>query len=273
MATQSRGHGTRARRNRSPADPNYCVVVAISHVCNSCGLDLVRTLPRRDPSLNLPIVVCPGCAHAVVRRRHPIHGFWRAARRMDTALSILLVQGLIALGLLSFIGAMTARLAEAAAERQESAPGFVIGAFGDRDAETRLGNHVIRHDDGWDVAILMTALVSAIAGLWLTATLAHLPLWKRWLGWGALLVGCVSLGWVGWAYDTAVALLIGEPGLAGGVDARLWLLRVQLLLGAVGVMLAASPLGLPIRWVLSRARGSMWRRQLRRARYSRGRDA
>lgn len=59
-----------------------------AHICGQCGKDLspIRAVP--DPHYALPIVVCPGCCYAVVRRpwlggasrrtRSRILGAWRA---------------------------------------------------------------------------------------------------------------------------------------------------------------------------------------------------
>ncbi len=50
--------------------------MAISHVCLSCGLDLARVRARLEPRYALPIVVCPDCGWAAVRRK-PRRSFGR----------------------------------------------------------------------------------------------------------------------------------------------------------------------------------------------------
>lgn len=66
----------------------------ISHTCPNCCAELgaIRALP--DPVYGLRVVVCPGCATACVRTKHPEARFWRDRRRRRSAihrLSITLV--------------------------------------------------------------------------------------------------------------------------------------------------------------------------------------
>ena len=126
--------------------------------------------------------------------------------------------------------------------------------------------------DGRDAAIIMAAMFSAIAGVWLTMTLKHLPFFRRWAVWTGLALCLVSLNWVRWAYGAGIATMIGKPALAPETGAAMWLIQLSMLGGCVAVMLIASPLGWPARLIVGLLRGSMWRRQLKRARYSRGRD-
>lgn len=55
--------------------------MARSHTCPACTSELgkIRALP--DPIYALPIVVCPTCATACVRRKHTDIEFWRTVRR------------------------------------------------------------------------------------------------------------------------------------------------------------------------------------------------
>jgi len=248
--------------------------VPISHVCNSCGFDLARVLPVRDATLRLPVVVCPTCAHASVRRRHPIHAFWRKARRVDAALSILVVQCLFAAALLGTTVGMIYGLGEMAQDRGESMLAFIANAF---DNETRVehrNGRIIRHDDGRDAAVVATGVFSALCGVWVTAALGHLRFWRRWATWAVILLALVSFSWIVWLYEASLELL--NPNAPVGLaspGAEQWYGRLLLLTGCLVVMLIVSPIGLPVRWLIGVVRGAMWRRQLRRARYSRGRDA
>jgi len=232
--------------------------------------------PFVDPSLNLSIVVCPECAHASVRRKHPISLFWSKARRIDTALSIILVQTILAGILIGLITGMIWALADTAIMYDQSAIDFAIGAFTYDDIETASGTVIVRQRDGLDIALLVTAALCAIAGVWLTATFAHHRFAKRWLCGVAALFVCVSLNWIGWGYQSLFASITSQPSLHGAVrfddQFNAWIIRIALLLGCVVVMLAALPIGLPARWVLRIFRGALWRKQLRRARYAKGRD-
>jgi hypothetical protein len=73
--------------------------MSLAHVCLGCGFDLARQRPRNEPYYGLPLIVCPRCATASVRRKHPIAVRWRQVRRVDWALSILLVKLLCALAI------------------------------------------------------------------------------------------------------------------------------------------------------------------------------
>lgn len=53
----------------------------IAHGCRGCGEELARVCPQHDPALGLSVVVCPRCASADVRRRHPLIAGRRTARR------------------------------------------------------------------------------------------------------------------------------------------------------------------------------------------------
>ena len=69
--------------------------MAIAHVCLGCGADLARTHVIRDPHYRLPIVICPDCGEACVRRVDPILQRWRAFQPIALALCALFVQVLI----------------------------------------------------------------------------------------------------------------------------------------------------------------------------------
>ncbi|MCZ6851559.1 MAG: hypothetical protein O7F17_07955, partial [Planctomycetota bacterium] len=66
--------------------------MAIAHVCMQCGMALTRLRPSRDPHYRLPMVTCPTCGQASVRRRHPIQQRWRAFTRAQTSVCALLLQ-------------------------------------------------------------------------------------------------------------------------------------------------------------------------------------
>jgi hypothetical protein len=68
--------------------------VARSHVCIACGHDLARLHAPPDPHYGLPVVVCPGCALACIRRPYTGVALWRSAmrvRRMVVRLFVRLV--------------------------------------------------------------------------------------------------------------------------------------------------------------------------------------
>ena len=60
--------------------------MAIAHSCLGCGLDLARVRTIRDMHYGLPLVICPGCSTAAIRRRHPLQRLWRSFIRTEKSL-------------------------------------------------------------------------------------------------------------------------------------------------------------------------------------------
>lgn len=63
----------------------------ISHTCPSCCRELghIRAIP--DPHYALGVVVCPRCANATVRTRHPDRVYWQHVRRLRKSLQQLVL--------------------------------------------------------------------------------------------------------------------------------------------------------------------------------------
>src|SRR5262245_27090216 len=81
--------------------------MAAAHVCMTCGLDLARVRVQRDPHYHLPLVICPQCRSASVRRRHPIISRFRQARRVALPFIVVAIQ-LPLIGLFGFLNLMAA---------------------------------------------------------------------------------------------------------------------------------------------------------------------
>jgi hypothetical protein len=62
------------------------VLMPISHTCPCCCRELghIRAVP--DPHYALGVVVCPRCAYASVRTRHPDRVYWQHIRRLRKSL-------------------------------------------------------------------------------------------------------------------------------------------------------------------------------------------
>lgn len=178
--------------------------MAISHVCLSCGLDLARVRARLDPHYALPIVVCPDCGRAAVRRKHRIG---RRTLKLLASLVALIVQaGLAAAGVFGLtvvsheLGGMLARGGLGALPREE--------------------------------IILRLAACAAFAvalGAWLTAGLGHcrrLRTWLVFLGAGAVMVSLVPLfdalpEWLPERYAMlALVMAVATAGIPVGMLAR-----------------------------------------------------
>lgn len=229
--------------------------MAAAHVCMTCGLDLARLRVRRDQHYGLPLVICPSCATAAVRRKHPLLARYRQARRAGLALFVIAFQ----LGLVALFTFVNTFAAIAIALILLDVPDF-------RDeAEIR-----------W-VTILSMAVFPPILGTWLTISFRHLKRWRVWLGWFVFMLVPIALfgwglaasdefviapdvfghdGWRGWAtiaLSTAIFAVIGAAPLAG-------------------MMIVATPgmlIGRALLWVDARVRQALWRFRLRNARRQR----
>ena len=143
--------------------------MAISHVCLSCGLDLARVRALLESHYALPVVVCPDCGWAAVRRKHK---GWRSLYHLLVSLLTLIAQlGMLAAGLggLVFI---SIEMGEVLAD----------GTFG-----AVPGNEVI-------FRLAICAAFAVALGTWLTAGFGHVRRTTTWLVFCSLGVVLVSLG-------------------------------------------------------------------------------
>lgn len=158
-----------------------------NHPCASCGLELRRIAAPPDPVYGLPVVVCPRCGAAVVRRKHRTRP--RSARlRLWRTLSALLTRAVAALivtaamlpvvGLVSdagtepTLGAALDRIAGPLADPRSSESdrtGFIVmwvvllglGALGGT-----LASLLLPHLRAWGVALVLLAWVAAVFTGW-----------------------------------------------------------------------------------------------------------
>ncbi len=134
--------------------------MAIAHICMSCGFDLARIRPVREPHYGLMIVRCPRCTRAAVRQLHPLLRRWKQIRRVDWSLTMIVLQLVIAgvVGLLTLV----------------NVPAIVTEVI--PNIPNRI-NHVLVY---W--LSLAACGLAACTGAWLTAGFSHLRIWKVWLG-------------------------------------------------------------------------------------------
>lgn len=143
---------------------NNCM--AIAHICLNCAKDLARQPAIIDPLYSLPLVICPDCNKASVRRPNHYSAKYKSLLRIFTVFTTLLVQALF---IIALVGASVGWV-------------FLIGdiVISMTDAEhTQLSNTNV---------IVAFALTSIATGAWLTAGLSHIPKLKAWIGWSVLLV-------------------------------------------------------------------------------------
>lgn len=140
--------------------------MAIAHICLNCAKDLARQPAIVDPLYSLPLVICPDCNKASVRRPNYYSAKYKSLLRIITVFSALLFQTLC---IFALAGATVACV-------------FLIGdiVFLMTDAEpSRLSVTNV---------IIAVSLTSIATGAWLTAGFSHIPKLKVWIGWSVFLV-------------------------------------------------------------------------------------
>jgi hypothetical protein len=225
--------------------------MAIAHICLACGWDLARVRVQTEPHYGLPIVICPRCDAVSVRRVHPIWKTWKTLRRIDWALTVLLAQIVLALGLTAanLVGAVSLA---AALHR-------LIGTGAGRDI--------------WWFLLVPTLVIAPITGAWLTAGFSHLKANRVWLGWVMWLL-IVSFGALVVALavdDEFAAKFRVETGLSTLGEmvtitalAGTALLAVMTLCAVPGILIGRGVL-----WSLAHLRAAQWRWRRRMARRAR----
>lgn len=219
----------------------------IAHTCACCGLDLSRERAPADPIYGLPIVVCPRCAQAVVRRRHPVQ-----ARSRQISANIQSIMGLAvrvagSLGLAGAIIGLSVLVEDAhfRAMRRDISPlldeMFIVGGC------------------------LWLAVAGAI-GVWLGAMFAHwraLPLVAAWLAGLFVLVAIPGLAGViedlveDRARGSVWEALVGPGG---------WIRESQRVLLLLGASVVPLFVGYPWGRLIERSAGRVRRRRMWRRR-------
>ncbi len=225
--------------------------MAIAHVCLGCGADLARIRVIRDPHYRLPIVICPDCGEACVRRVDPILQRWRTFQPLAAALCALFVQVLIV-----FL------LAPATA--------LVIDAVPDLFPVRISGNVFDLLYNQPITAMVVGVTLPVLTGIWMATGLGH---WRPWLAravWGLLIAGLLSWDMLWRAFET-----IGNRlGIVSGVGAEAhlqlafydWILRVFILFVFLMLTFGGSPLGAVLLKIHARRRTRRWNRRRARLR-------
>lgn len=225
--------------------------MAIAHVCLGCGADLARIHVIRDPHYHLPIVICPGCGEACVRRVDPILRRWRAFQPAAAALCALLVQLLIVL----LLATVTA---------------YVVNAVPDIFPVRISGNVLDLLYDQSIAAMVVGVTLPLLTGIWMTTGLGH---WRPWLAravWGLLIAGLLSWDVLRLASETIGNELGIVSGVGTGAHLKLafydWILRVLVLFVFLMMTFAGSPLGAVLLKIHAQRQNRRWSRRRARLR-------
>ncbi len=215
----------------------------LPHFCEHCGFDLTRVRPQRDPVYQLPLVFCPHCETACVRRRHPLNRRWRQIRRALASCWVLAWQLLLLWSLPGALVALALLLAELRAEGELHARS--MGAM---------------------FSLGMSVGLSIFAGMWLTLGFAHWRRWVVWLTWSGVL-SLVMLGShvaIAGAHHSVGSL--SELLTAALAEHEEFLHRFAGLGGLTLVTGLVMLFARPLRGLWTRHRWRRWRARLRRAR-------
>ena len=230
--------------------------MAIAHVCLGCGVDLARVRARIEPIYRLPLVTCPRCGLHAVRRRHPIWHTYRTLLRIDAALTVLFIQTVLLVGLLiaNVCGAL--------------AVGEVIDGMMQRQK---------LQDDEIAILVVFGLFAPILAGVWLTAGLAHWDRMAAWSGFFGIVAAILFTALIGVvlvpALESQGALDWLVPVLYVMHPPRQWMEALEfvgtglLLLPALSVMaVVGMPIGARLRRLGPLVRSKRWRWRRRRQR-------
>jgi len=217
--------------------------VRIAHTCFECGSDLTRLPAPLDPQYRLPIVVCPGCRTAAVRRVHPTMVWARWLRRAAFAAFMLASRGVSTLLVAAVIVALT-----------NSAWSML--------RELSLG--VERLDQVVAVTLLLWLLASLLGGLWMGLLFCHWNFVQIAAWWLAILLALPAIPSAMEFMDRLVTTTPTDAAALRALCVRLVLdipAGYGLLVVSWGCALATIPAG---RWTgigwLNRRRRAAWLR-------------
>ncbi len=146
----------------------------LSHLCQSCGYDLAPHRPKREPRYGLPLVTCPRCGRAAVRRTHPLVEMRRQAIRFLHSSQVLELQLFMLIASVAFTSTF-----HAAIVRFISRNGFRL------------------EGPEYVLATIGYLIAPFIAGAWLSAAFPH---WRRrwapWTAWFGLVIIGLGLAWL-----------------------------------------------------------------------------
>lgn len=206
-----------------------------SHLCLECGGDLCRERAKPDPHYGLPMVVCPQCGTAAVRRRHPVERRLRSVRRVGTSLSTVALQ-------LSLLVLLTVLVVLTCSEMRADLDLAAVVA-GDPDAL---------------VAVLFGCVALPVGiGIWLTAGFGHWPRGTPWLVFPLFPLVFLTFGTVG-------RRIVGIDESAAAWSR--WRAETGVLITMMIIALAGIPIGRLCRTAHASAIRWLWRTRRRRMR-------
>ncbi len=217
--------------------------MAMAHVCPACGAALTRVRPSPDPHYGLPLVLCPSCSTAAVRRRHPLQRRTRRGLQVAKALATFLAQ-LVVLGALAAVTLL------------------LIGQV--EDLTTGLSLAAVLRADRLVLASMGGFCV--LTGIWLTVGLSHWRWWAAWAAWAALIAGLEAIVLLWNAPGPPLIDALGVAILPGVFEVGRYAGRLEILAATLVVAAAGIPPGLAVLQLHGTNRRLRWRKRRRRRR-------
>ena len=214
------------------------------HVCSTCGMDLRRLRALRDPHYRLPIVVCPECETAIVRRRHPIEVRWRRLRALLTSLAVMLIQ-IALLGTFVTVTTLACR---------EMHFGLVMHQFRGGDPDALLA-----------LTLTFVALPTVI-GVWLSTGLGHWPGILAWIVFPILVAVALAADTVIGPIARQIGDFMGAPITPLEPSWDRFVTRLSVLLAIMVISPAGVPFGAVGRRFDAALRRHVWRSRRKRMR-------
>jgi len=152
-------------------------------------MELCRVRAVPDPVYALPVVVCPRCADASVRRRHPTAEGWRTFIRLRVAWGLFALRLLL---LVVFTLLFCAFLHELRMDLNRSWPAL-RAALESSEAGTGIRRVLARTGLMW--SLIGWACYSTGLGAWLVAGFGHWRWWAVIAAWAAAMLGIVLAAW------------------------------------------------------------------------------
>jgi len=192
--------------------------MAISHICINCAKDLARQPAIFDPHYSLPLVICPDCNKASVRKPNYYSTKYKSLLRIITVFSTLLFQTLC---IIALAGATVACV-------------FLIGDIVFLMTDAELSRLSVTN------VIIAVSLTSIATGAWLTAGLSHILKLKVWIGWTVFLVMVTAI--------TSIIYFLSESNIDAnfGSATILLVLANTLALIPILVMMILAMVGIPL---------------------------
>lgn len=231
----------------------------MSHICLSCGRDLARVCALVEPHYGLPVVVCPDCGRAVVRRRHPIIVRWRQFRRLRrSVLALAWRVGVLAAALGATVP-IVLNLASDLFRGGLRGPVAICQAVIGLDSAGR--RVLVSWVESNQYEIVGVLAASLMVGVVLRLAFSHLGRGNALMVWIVLLTLCLSIDPLWEMIEVGIMGTFNRASVDLFPPVWEWLLRLMIATLTVGVSVVGLPIGAAAERAMSDRRSLAWRKK------------